>query len=151
MNSRIGLLTGIALLSASSAFAKPIEIRETQRIDLITNGSADLDAWDVDIDVTGIIVGGRRGVEYGAFMFRRNAAGTWVFKQQLGVSSTAVWPRVAPGGGGQPAARLCEWPVAGGGHRHQPCARRGRSRDVQDVRGFHQLPCLPALVRCFRR
>ena len=60
MNSRIGLLTGIALLSASSAFAKPIEIRETQRIDLITNGSADFDAWDVDIDTTGIIVGGRR-------------------------------------------------------------------------------------------
>src|SRR5688572_7751687 len=75
MNSRIGLLTGIALLSASSAFAKPIEIRETQRIDLVTNGSADLEAWDVEIDTTGIIVGGRRGTEYGAFMFERNAAG----------------------------------------------------------------------------
>ena len=31
-------------------------------------------------------------------MFERNAAGTWVFKQQLGVTSTVVWPRVAIGG-----------------------------------------------------
>jgi len=92
------LLAGIALLSASSAFAKPIEILETQRIDLVTNGSADLEAWDVDIDTTGIIVGGRRGTDHGAFMFERNAAGTWAFKQQLGVTSTAVWPRVAIGG-----------------------------------------------------
>src|SRR5688572_14760437 len=98
MNSRIGLLTGIALFSASSAFAKPIEIHETQRIDLVTNGSADLEAWDVDIDTTGIIVGGRRGTDHGAFMFERNAAGAWVFKQQLGVTSTVVWPRVAIGG-----------------------------------------------------
>ena len=43
MNSRAGLLTGIALVLAGSAFAKPIEIRETQRIDLVTNGSADFD------------------------------------------------------------------------------------------------------------
>jgi hypothetical protein len=98
MNSRIGLLTGIVLFSVSSAFAKPIEIHETQRIDLITNGSADLEAWDVDIDTTGIIVGGRRGTDHGAFMFERNAAGAWVFKQQLGVTSTVVWPRVAIGG-----------------------------------------------------
>jgi hypothetical protein len=98
MNSRIGLSTVIALLSASSVFAKPIEIHETQRVDLITNGSGDFDAWDVDIDSTGIIVGGRRGTDYGAFMFERNAAGTWAFKQQLGVSSTVVWPRVAIGG-----------------------------------------------------
>jgi hypothetical protein len=98
MNSRIGLLTGIALLSASSTFAKPIEIHETQRIDLITNGSADFDVASVGIDTTGIIVGGRRGTDHGAFMFERNAAGTWVFKQQLGVTSTSVWPRVAIGG-----------------------------------------------------
>jgi hypothetical protein len=99
MSSRIGLLVGIALLSASAAFAKPIEIHETQRIDLVTtNGSADLESWDVDFDTTGIIVGGRRGADYGAFMFERNAAGTWVFKQQLGVTQTAVWPRVAIGG-----------------------------------------------------
>jgi hypothetical protein len=98
MNSRIGLLTGIALLSASSAFAKPIEIRETQRVDLMTTGSADFHAADIDIDTTGIIVGGRRGTDYGAFMFERNAAGTWGFKQQLGVTSTPVWVRVAIGG-----------------------------------------------------
>jgi hypothetical protein len=98
MNSRIGLLMGIAVLSASSAFAKPIEIHETQRIELSTTGSADFNALDVGIDTTGIIVGGRRGADHGAFMFERNAAGTWVFKQQLGVTSTVVWPRVAIGG-----------------------------------------------------
>jgi hypothetical protein len=98
MNARIGLLTGIAVLSASSVLAKPIEIHETQRIDLAATGSADFNVADVDVDTTGIIVGGRRGTSYGAFMFERNAAGTWVFKQQLGVTSTVVWPRVAIGG-----------------------------------------------------
>lgn len=98
MNSRIGLLTGIAMLAASSAFAKPVEVHETQRIDLDTTGSADFDAWDVDIDTTGIIVGGRRGADHGAFMFERNAAGAWVFKQQLGITGAVVWPRVAIGG-----------------------------------------------------
>ncbi len=98
MNSRIGWLPAIALLSASSAFAKPIEIHETQRIDLASTGNADFNAADVDVDATGIIVGGRRGTENGAFIFERNAAGAWVFKQQLGATSTSVWPRVAIGG-----------------------------------------------------
>ena len=98
MSSRIGSLMGIALLSAGTAFAKPIEIHETQRVDIVINSSADFDVADVDIDPTGIIVGGRHGTDYGAFMFERNAAGTWVFKQQLGVTQTAVWPRVAIGG-----------------------------------------------------
>ncbi|HEX6397028.1 MAG TPA: hypothetical protein VFZ95_06365, partial [Steroidobacteraceae bacterium] len=98
MGSRIGSSMGIALLSASPAFAKPIEIHETQRVDIVINSSADFDVADVDIDPTGIIVGGRHGTDYGAFMFERDAAGTWVFKQQLGVTSTPVWPRVAIGG-----------------------------------------------------
>lgn len=98
MKSRTRLLTGIALLAASSAFTKPIELHETQRVDIVINGSADFDVADVDIDTTGIIVGGRLGTSNGVFMFERDAAGRWVYKQQLGITSTAVWPRVAIGG-----------------------------------------------------
>jgi hypothetical protein len=98
MNSRIGVLIGVALLWASFAFAKPIELHETQRIDIVVNGTADFDVADVDMDTTGIIVGGRLGSSNGAFMFERDAAGNWVYKQQLGITSAAVWPRVAIGG-----------------------------------------------------